>query len=693
MIRFLLPTLCFLSFFGTDLYAQVRDTLIADTILKVNTLEEVEVRAMYSNIVTRRFPATVYAVSSNAGDIILPINMNESLNRIPSVYAHTGTFNTSRITMRGIGTRSLYGTRKINALLNDIPLTSGEGDTFIDDIDLQFIDRMEAVGGPTAGIYGPALGGSLLLYTKPAGDINTLTLNSGAGSYGTLQNAVTAEIVKGNSAISLMYKNVHSDGYRQNNNYNRNSALLNYRDEGDRSVWNILALFTDVKAGIPSSIDSITYETNPRAAASTWARTKGRENTQRFLAGVTHQYTFSQTFSSSATIYGLYKKTLEVRPFNYLLEDDRSGGIKVNLKKKIQKVEGLSVTPGFSLFMERYRPSLYENIEGAGEKGAKIAENVEDIFQANAFLIADYVPDLKNYFSLSFNVNKFGINDRNVFIGSAVEKYRHKINFSPRLSVSRQVMPNHFLFGSLSHGLSYPAIAEILYPDGTINNDVRPENAWSFEAGLKGIQLLKELKYSLAFYYMPVKDLIVPDRIAEDTYIGKNIGKSLHTGMEISVEKALPVNDKSSWFYLGDYRLTFNWQSNKFQDFFLEGNNIKGNELPGVPETRLFASLNFRIKNWFFVEPEIYMNGKTAMNDENTRYYRAYNIANLRFGFIFEREQWNIKLSSAINNLPDEKYASMILINAPSANNRPPRYYYPGLPRNYFVSVAVGFRI
>ena len=39
------------------------------------------------------------------------------------------------------------------------------------------------------------------------------------------------------------------------------------------------------------------------------------------------------------------------------------------------------------------------------------------------------------------------------------------------------------------------------------------------------------------------------------------------------------------------------------------------------------------------------------------------------------------------NNLFDKKYASGIVINARGFGGMDPRYYYPGLPRNYFISL------
>jgi iron complex outermembrane receptor protein len=61
------------------------------------------------------------------------------LNKIPGI--NMQLLNTNRISIRGIGARSQYGTSRIKAYFQNIPLTSGEGDTTIEDID------METIGG------------------------------------------------------------------------------------------------------------------------------------------------------------------------------------------------------------------------------------------------------------------------------------------------------------------------------------------------------------------------------------------------------------------------------------------------------------------------------------------------------------------------------------------------------------------
>ncbi len=59
-----------------------------------------------------------------------------------------GTYNTNRLVIRGVGSRTPYNTNRIKAYLDDIPLTSGDGVSTLEDQDQLAIGRMEILKGP-----------------------------------------------------------------------------------------------------------------------------------------------------------------------------------------------------------------------------------------------------------------------------------------------------------------------------------------------------------------------------------------------------------------------------------------------------------------------------------------------------------------------------------------------------------------
>jgi iron complex outermembrane receptor protein len=49
------------------------------------------------------------------------------------------------------------------------------------------------------------------------------------------------------------------------------------------------------------------------------------------------------------------------------------------------------------------------------------------------------------------------------------------------------------------------------------------------------------------------------------------------------------------------------------------------------------------------------------------------------------------ELFAGINNVFDENYAASVLPNAVGFGNVPPRFFYPGNPRNYFMGINLEY--
>ena len=94
------------------------------------------------------------------------MSLTEYLDKAPGVFVQQGAYNTSRVIIRGVGSRTPYTSNRIRAYLDEIPLTSGDGVSSLEDIDLSYIGKVEVIRGPTGALYGSGMGGTIRLFTE-----------------------------------------------------------------------------------------------------------------------------------------------------------------------------------------------------------------------------------------------------------------------------------------------------------------------------------------------------------------------------------------------------------------------------------------------------------------------------------------------------------------------------------------------
>tara|TARA_Y100000816_G_scaffold112745_1_gene78869 strand:+ start:59 stop:2275 length:2217 start_codon:yes stop_codon:yes gene_type:complete len=605
----------------------------------------------------------------NNGDFII-----NTLSELPGIHIHSAGYNTNRITIRGMGSRSPYSTNKIKAYLNNIPLSNGVGELNLEDFSLDILDQIEVNKGPNSSTYGSGLGGNIILSTTKLYD-KTIKIKSIFKSFSTYQNSLSISKKINDLSFFINFEKIKSDGFRDNNKYDNNKlfASISYKINSNYN-FGLIHFYNSADALIPSSLSQENFVNDPSSAAFSWRNVQGGEDYSRSVSGLTFNINNDEYSSKTSIFYKTFKNE-ENRPFNYLIEDSNIFGIRHIGKFKLIPFE---LSYGLEYSHENYLFNTWDDFGNINQ--SMLTQQTQDRINYNLFLQFD------KSFENSFLT--FGLGSNNIDydwvddINSNSLTYSTKTILSPRISYNFSFKKSS-IFANVSHGFSSPNIDETLDDNGLVNPDIKPETGWNYEIGLIGSNNRKTLSYNLNLYYMDIKNLLVAQRTSFDTFTGVNAGRTSHPGLEAIINfpilidenfKITSSNSFSKYWYL-------------FKDFNNRGIDFSKNKLTGVPNYTSYSKIKIDFKN-YIVQISFTNVGKIPINDANELFTDAFSIFDLKLSRLISFKNFNANISSGINNILDKKYASGVVINARSFGGRDPRYYYPGLPRNYYLSLA-----
>ena len=672
-------------------FGQIKKDTIA---LSEITLKGSPIKNAPQNTASSVSVITTADINKSDGIILTPV-----LNKIPGVTMQQGALNTNRITIRGIGARSQYGTNKIKAYFDGIPLSSGEGETTIDDIDLASIEKTEIIKGPNSTSFGSGLGGVIQLFSRETPLLESFGKSTVTfGSFGLLQNRLSAGYSDSKTNVFASFTDLQSEGFRENSSYDRKSFNLHAKQKiNSKGSFSFLGTFTRLKAFIPSSINETDLRNNPEKAAATWAAAQGFESYDKFMLGLGYDHQFSEKWSLQTSIFSNFKDAYEPRPFDILDEKTSSLGLRSNVNYKDQLFSlPFELSFGTELLTEKYAYSLFKNLyksqPGQGSlKGDEFSSIEQNRNYSNYFLQMEFWISDKLHLEtgVAFNTTKYSLKD--IFENNS-EAQKMPFTFgnvwSPRIGFSYKVSKGKNIFTSVSKGFSVPSVAETLTPEGQINTDLKPEVGWNYELGFKGNWLENKIYTEVTFYSTQIENLLVARRTANDQFVGINAGSSSHSGLEFLVNYKL--------FELTQFQMTsyFSGAVNtfKFKEFLDGDADYSGNQLTGVPEKQFNFGVDLTTKNGFGVNTSFRTMGKIPLNDSNTKYSERYSLLDIKTTYVFTiLKILKTELNAGINNALDTKYAANILPNAVGFGTAAPRYFYPGNPVNFYGGFSVAF--
>jgi iron complex outermembrane receptor protein len=627
-----------------------------------------------------------------------PQLLTQAFNRKPGVFSQVGALNTNRITIRGIGSRAQYGTNRIKAYFNEIPITTGDGQTVINNIDQNAVGRIEIIKGPNSSIYGAGLGGVIHLYGKSIDFRKKYAeASSSFGSYGLQNNQLSTGYSDGKKSFYASYNHLQKDGFRDNSNYDRKTFTLNGTlQSSENSSLSFLGNFTRLKAFIPSSLNEEDFENNPENAAFTWNQAQGYESYDRLMAGLSYSHRFSDKIENTTSVFVNYRDAYEPRPFDILKQNSFNLGART--KFNYSTLFGdlpVNASLGGEFLNENYNGSNFENkyeeLDSPGSlRGKQIANIEQNRNYYNGFLQANLeaTSNLKLTAGLNVNATDYSLTDFfNRDGGDQSGDYQFKTIWSPRFAVLYSLSRNKNLYANISKGFSTPTVDETLTPQGRINTNLKPETGWNYEVGFKG-NFFKNLYTEIAIYTIQINDLLVAERVAEDQFVGTNAGKTDHNGVEFLAKYNWNIGNE---IWIKPY-FSFNYNDYSFDEFVDEGTAYSGNDLTGIPESKLNFGIDLNSKMGLSLNSNALFVSQIPLNDANSKYTNSYQVVNFKLGYNFQLiSTLKVKLNFGVNNLLDEHYAASIVPNAVGFGGSAPRYYYPGMPRNFYGGIGLNY--
>ncbi|NEV94094.1 TonB-dependent receptor [Psychroflexus sp. YR1-1] len=619
------------------------------------------------------------------------------LNKIPGVYMQQGGLNTAKINIRGIGARAQYETNRIKLYYNNIPLTSANGTSILNDIDLTTISEVKVMKGPQSTKFGAGLGGVIQL-SSVLKDQSYTASEFLFGNYDLLKQNFALNVSEGNKKINLTYNNLSSGGFRENSNYQRESYFLN-------SEWNLsktsklqlVGQVIQLKGYIPSSLSRSSLEEDPSQAAFTWGQAKGFESYTRGVVGLNFANKIGTTIQQNTAVFTTIKNAFEPRPFDILKNENAGIGLRHTSELDFD-LFGLSskISLGGEFLRDDYEVSTFENLYAQNNgQGYLQGDLLSDLTQTRqyieGFTTLEVSVSRKLEVKLGLATNKTRYEIQDLYSGSGNSQtgdYSYDQVWLPNLVGTYAISENQKISASISKGFSVPTVEQSLTEEGVFNTALQPEKGWNYEVGYKSKWFGDKLFAEVNAYYMDVENLLVARRVAEDRFVGINAGSTSHPGIEFSLKSNL---NYGSWLKLQPYiNGSFNFY--EFDVFVDQGESFSGNDLTGVPSRQFSFGLDAQLADRFFLYYQTNAVSEIPVNDENTVFTESYAVSLLNAEYRFPLfDSLTARLAFGVNNLFNEQYASSIVTNAIGFGGSEPRYFYPGEPRNYFGSFALNY--
>jgi iron complex outermembrane receptor protein len=671
-------------------------------------LNEVIVAGYASPQTIQRTAGAVGLVTSRDIQRTNGIHLQSFVNLIPGVKVEMRTVAAgNRIVIRGYGNQTNFNGVGYKAYLNDIPLTDGDGTTFLDDVDFTTLSRVEVLKGPASSAYGNALGGVVNFYTEraPIGK-TSISQQVLAGSYGLFRTNTSIKTGTDNTSLNINYGHQKYDGFRLHGSSKKDFlSITSDTYLSQKRSMSVFVGYTNSYDLLSGQVDSLNLIAHPDTAEVAYLRNNANIKTESARVGVSHSYQFTDRFSNKTTLF----------VGGQIIDQPFAAGVNKTNKFKFggrtvftYANDASSLRPALSVgaeFLKNFNYAkgygLTNGILGALRSDLEIQAMQYNIFAQAALQVA---PRLTLSAGAGINYVEYGIVDMRASTttpayvnASGYERFKPIV--TPRVALSYQVADNVSLYASVSEGYSAPATNQVVIAQtGVVNYNLRPELGTSYEIGSKGSLLTKALTYEIAYFNMAVTNKLIPQNFpataTQPAYtLTANAGKVQHNGLELAVQYAYRpmagavslirpfVSYTYSDFYYKDYKSDNNGDAKTI--------NYSGKKESGIAPNLLNAGVDVEVRPGFYLNATMMYVDKMPITLANDHYAKSYTLVNGKVGYRSTLgSHFSLDVYAGSDNMLSSTYSSLVFLNLPNPTNNRPLFFNPA-PKITFYSGAM----
>ena len=647
-------------------------------------------------------PYSVDSVSrEQISDGQLGINASEALSRVPGLVVQNrqNYAQDLQISSRGFGARSAFGVRGIKLIADGIPASTPDGQGQAATFNLDTAERIEVLRGPAATLYGSNAGGVIQMFSRDGEGPPRIGAETLVGSDGLNKNHLSAEGAANGAGFVLDASRMDTNGYRDHSSARRDQtfAKLNVQPDDDSKLALIYSSLEQNGTQDPLGQTWEAYKADPRSVSSNALTYNTRKsidhqqlgmNYERYIGDATLQVN-AYTGRRSVIQYLSIPGTIPAGKRGGVVAFDRKfyGG-SVHWLQPINSAPGdLTLIAGLDYDRSQDDRQGYSNtVNGVqGVKGALGRDETDTATSLDPFVQANWLlGDWTLQAGLRHNTMKMDVDDR--FVSgtdgddSGSKTYQKN---TPSVSVMYAFTPDLHGYVSAGKGFETPTQAESAYSSSSngFNFALKPSVSTQYEVGLKA-RLGQDTRINAAVFQITSEDELVIQQSVGGRSTYQNAGRTLRRGFELGLESQLAEHWTTSLAYT---RLQATYDSD-----FVSGTSTavdKGNYLPGVPQTTLFAELNWKPRDWVSTAIEGMYRSKVYVEDTNSQHAApGYSVFNWRARFEQKVEHWTFHQTLRLDNLLDRQYVGSVIVG--DSNGRyyeaaPGRSWYAGAGAEY----------